>query len=139
MKQKPVQAGDLHRRWREYLANWDRSREFIVKAAEVCPRQKLFETMKNRHKKHAVAKYLFQARNSDTHVGRVVEQKPTSVDIGGFIKINSDNVGCVTVSDNHQIGSDGVARPSPNFSGSIERGEVKTKGSLSDNVLISSP
>lgn len=138
MNAMPVQASDLHRRWREYLANWSRCWDFIRKAANSGQNKALADSMKNRHKKHHVAKYLFQARDSDTHVGKVIEQKPTSVDVGSFATIESDNIGNIRIEDNYQIGPDGVSRPLTNFIGSIERGGVKSTSSVLENISVRS-
>lgn len=137
MQIKPSQAVDLHRRWREYLANWSRSWDFIRKAAEHSSNKKLADSMKNRHKKHSVARDLFQSRDSDTHVGKVVDATPTSINIAGVLGIQSDNTGQIIFKDNYVIGPDGVRHTMPNFYGSVTRGEVKAVISQSENVFIS--
>ena len=91
MQASPIQAVDLHRRWREYIVNWSRGWDYIRKAARECPKKQFGDSIWNRHKKNAVARYLFQARDSDTHVGKVVDPMQTSINIGGLIEIRSDN------------------------------------------------
>lgn len=137
MQVRPIQAIDLHRRWREYLTNWSRAWDYIREAAKKTPNKQLSDSMNNRHKKHCVAKYLFQARHSDTHVGRVVDPTPTSLNIGGFVSINSDNVASIVVKDNFRVNSAGVAHRLPEFIGSIERGDVKGEMFESENIAIS--
>ena len=137
-----VDARRLVRYWRELLVNFVSAYKALKNIYVEIGNNAKANKIETELKSDAVLSYLFQSRNSESHVAEAVEGVPTrvglSTPVGNINLFSGDNFN-ITFQGNVMIDQFGNHHALPDFSGKIESGRFQGTISRPGALKLSPP
>lgn len=127
----------LDRRRSDFLHSWNLSYNFLIKASNRGNTRKISDIMISDRKSDEIIQYVFQARDSKTHVHVVTKKTPNRMEVlgSGGVMIETGTLnGQVNIQGNAEVHPDGSIGNLTDVSGYFSDGEFH--GSVSDEKNV---